>query len=168
VVESIVAAVEEVFSTMLDMHVERGEDYVATAVPPAEEGVVSLIGLAGRWAGTGSISCGAAFACRICSRMLITEYPAVNEEVLDVMAEVTNMVLGNVKTRLEEILGPMGLSIPTVVYGLNFTTWTAKTDEWIVVPFCFEDNRLDVKLCLTPAKVSPVKRSFAVPSLTKA
>ena len=54
------------------------------------------------------------------ANMLMTEASAVNEEVLDAMAELTNMVIGNVKTKLESQLGPLGLSIPTVVYGRNF------------------------------------------------
>lgn len=164
-VESIVIAVEEVFSTMLDMQVERGEEYVITSIAESEEGVVSLIGMAGAWAGTGSIACSPAFACKMSSQMLMVEYPAVDDEVLDAVAEVTNMVMGNVKTRLEEILGPMGLSIPTVVYGRNFTTHTVKAEEWIVVPFRFEDQRMEVKLCLTPARDTSSYRScFTCPS----
>jgi chemotaxis protein CheX len=156
-VESIAAAVQEVFATMLDMHMERGEDYIVTTVPHAEEGVVALIGLAGAWAGTGSIGCSPEFACRISSQMLMTDYAAVNDEVLDAVAEVTNMVMGNVKTGLEEILGPMGLSIPTVIYGRNFTTHTVRADEWIVVPFVYGEHRMEVKICLLPAR-EPVKR----------
>ena len=68
----------------------------------------------------GSISCTPALACRICSQMLMTESTAVDEEVLDAVAELTNMIIGSVKTDLEQHLGPLGLSIPTVVFGRNF------------------------------------------------
>ncbi len=57
--------------------------------------------------------------------MLMTEAPSVNEDVLDAVAELTNMIIGNVKTELEAQVGPLGLSIPTVVYGRNFQTKTA-------------------------------------------
>ena len=40
-------------------------------------------------------------ACRICAAMLMTEAPAVNEDVLDAVAELTNMIIGSVKTDLE-------------------------------------------------------------------
>ena len=63
--------------------------------------MVSLIGLAGPWVGSGSLSCTAAFACKIASHFLSTEYAAINEDVLDSVAEVTNMIIGNVKTKLE-------------------------------------------------------------------
>ena len=42
--------------------------------------------------------------------------------MLDAVAEVTNMIIGNVKTVLESRLGAMGLSTPTVIYGRNFQT----------------------------------------------
>ena len=47
-------------------------------------------------------------ACRICSQMLMTESSAVNEEVLDAVAELTNMIIGSVKTDLESISGRSG------------------------------------------------------------
>ncbi len=57
--------------------------------------------------------------------MLMTEAPSVNEDVLDAVAELTNMIIGSVKTDLESQLGPLGLSIPTVVFGRNFRTRSA-------------------------------------------
>ena len=78
---------------------------------------------------------------------MMSEYAAVDEEVLDAMAEVTNMVVGNVKTLLEEQVGAMGLSIPTVIFGRNFTTKSAG-GSWTVVPFqCFSES-LIVQVCL--------------------
>ena len=50
------------------------------------------------------------------------------------MAELTNMIIGSVKTDLESQLGPLGLSIPTVVFGRNFKTRSAGTAEWIARP----------------------------------
>jgi chemotaxis protein CheX len=80
--------------------------------------------------------------------MLMTESPAVNEEVLDAIAELTNMIVGNVKTDLERHLGPLGLSIPTVVYGRNFKTRSAGSTEWIVVRFRWGDEEMQARVCL--------------------
>ena len=84
--------------------------------------------------------------------MLMTEATAVNEEVLDAVAELTNMIIGSVKTDLEQHLGPLGLSIPTVVFGRNFKTRSAGTTEWIVVRFPWEDEALLIKMCLAPSE----------------
>src|ERR1700678_731487 len=150
IVDSINQSTLQVFSTMLGVELAPGTAAFEDAKPDMNCEVISLIGLAGSWAGAGSLSCSAALACRVCSNMLMTEATAVNEEVLDAMAELTNMIVGNVKTELESKLGPLGLSIPTVVYGRNFKTKTAGTTDWISLRFDWDGDYLLVKLCLAP------------------
>jgi chemotaxis protein CheX len=150
IVNSISQSALQVFSTMLGVEIRCGESSVENNMPEANDGVVSFIGLAGSWAGTGSLSCSPVLACRICASMLMCEATAVNEEVLDTVAELTNMIVGSVKTDLEQHLGPLGLSIPTVVYGRNFKAKSAGSTEWIVVRFHWDDETLTVKLCLEP------------------
>ena len=150
IVKSITDSTLQVFSTMLGVDVTCGQAGMERGMPEANEGVISFIGVAGSWAGTGSVSCSPALACRICATMLMCEAPAVNEEVLDTVAELTNMIIGSVKTELETHLGPLGLSIPTVVYGRNFKTKSAGNAEWIVIHFGWDDDSLIVKLCLEP------------------
>jgi chemotaxis protein CheX len=150
IVKSLIESTVQVFSTMLGVDIVCGEATIETGMPESNEGVVSFIGLAGSWAGTGSVRCSPALACRICAQMLMCEAAAVNEEVLDTVAELTNMIVGSVKTDLEKYLGPLGLSIPTVVYGRNFKTKSAGTTEWIVVRFQWDDETMVVKLCLEP------------------
>jgi chemotaxis protein CheX len=151
ILDSINRASVEVFSTMLGVELAPGKYSNENGAPDANDGVVSFIGLAGPWAGTGSISCSPGAACRICSLMLMTEASAVNEEVLDAVAELTNMIIGGAKTELEQHLGPLGLSIPTVVFGRNFRTKSAGTTEWLVVRYAWDSEELVVKLCLTPS-----------------
>jgi len=143
-------SVVEVFSTMLSGNIEPGEVTREHTSPETSEGIVSFIGIAGRWSGTGSISCSSAVACRICTDMLMTEAPALNEEVLDAVAELTNMVIGNVKSSLERHLGDLGLSIPTVVFGRNFKTKTGGSIDWIVERFQWDGQELVVRMCLAP------------------
>lgn len=139
---------ENVFETMLGSSVVAGDARIETLNSSSSNGVVSFIGLAGSWMGTGSISCSTACACQLASQLLMGEYTAVDDDVLDAVAEVTNMILGNVKTALEDRLGPMGLSIPTVIYGRNFSSRTFGKQDWTVVPFGVNGERLDVQLCL--------------------
>jgi chemotaxis protein CheX len=148
--EAIKTATDEVFSTMLSLKLKPGEVYVEKEEKVPASGVVSLIGLAGPWVGTGSVSCTAQFACRIAGQMLMTEYPAICEDVLDAVAEITNMIIGNVKTTLENRLGGMGLSTPTVIYGRNFQTRSARNQEWTVVPFEWDGDQMCVQVCIAP------------------
>ena len=156
IAQSLIRSTGDVFSTMLGTELPTGEVSVEGiaegATSEASDGVVSFIGIAGSWAGTGSLSCSAAMACRVCAAMLMTEAPSVNEEVLDAVAEITNMIIGSVKTDLEAELGPLGLSIPTVVFGRNFKTRSAGTTEWIYVRFLWDEEPLLVKMCLAPSE----------------
>lgn len=153
-IEMVRRATRDVFGTMLGIELVDGEAYVEESAPGPSEGVMALVGLAGRWAGSGTFSCSAQSARQIAGQLLMQPYEAVDDEVLDAIGEVTNMVLGNVKTVLEEDLGPMGLSIPTVIYGRNFTTRSVAKSSWTVVPFEYEGERVEVHLCLAPSKES--------------
>ena len=147
-IDALDSSVREVFSTMLGVELGAGESFVEAAPPDAAGGVVALIGVAGPWTGTGTVGCSPQLACRICARMLMTESSSIDEEVLDAVAELTNMIIGGAKTKLEFQLGPLGLSIPTVVYGRNFRTKSAIHSEWVVVRFQWEGESFEVKLCL--------------------
>ena len=154
-------ATENVFEMMLGQSIVSESAYLDTVVTPSSNGVVSFIGLAGAWIGTGSISCTATCACQIASQLLMGEYSAVDDEVLDAVAEVTNMILGNVKTALEDRLGPMGLSIPTVIYGRNFSSRSVGKQEWTVVPFVWNSERIEVQLCLAEQRNAPKRLAFS-------
>jgi len=152
IITGIRRATTEVFSTMLGVELGEPQVSVEAGEPEANDGVVSLIGLAGPWVGTGSVTCPPEVACRVCRQMLMTETTAVDEEVLDAVAELTNMIIGGVKTGLETDLGVLCLSIPTVVFGRNFRTKSAGTSEWIVLKFHWEGEVLLAKLCLAPSE----------------
>ena len=147
---AIKTATQAVFSTMLSLKVAAGGVFVEKEEATPTSGVVSLIGLAGAWVGTGSLSCSTNLACKIASHLLAADYGSVGEDVLDSVAEVTNMIIGNVKTVLEHRLGGMGLSTPTVIYGQNFQTRSTRNREWTVVPFECEGERLWVQVCIVP------------------
>jgi chemotaxis protein CheX len=145
------AAAEDVFSTMLSADLRFAESYCDKGPSHPLDGVICLIGMAGEWTGTGTISCSAEFACRMASQMLLAEYTVVDAEVLDAVAEIANMILGNVKTALEKSLGTMGMSIPTAIFGKNFLAKSFGDETWSVVIFNCDGQRLEVKLFLRPA-----------------
>jgi chemotaxis protein CheX len=152
IIASVRTAAADVFTTMLGMDIEPGPARVEQSAPAVSDGVLSLIGLAGAWAGAGTVCCSSRLACRICAQLLMTEATSVNEEVLDAVGEVTNMIIGNFKTMAEERLGPLGLSIPTVIFGRNFTSRSIGRDAWIVLPFRCDGEEFEVRVCLAPAK----------------
>jgi len=152
IAEFLIRSARDVFSTMLGGELSGGEVTIETTASEPNDGVVSFIGIAGSWAGTGSLTCSPAMACRICAAMLMTEASSVDEDVLDAVAEITNMIIGSVKTDLEGELGPLGLSIPTVVFGRNFKTRSAGTTEWIHVRFLWDEDPLLFNNCTAPSE----------------
>ncbi len=164
-VSTISTATEEVFTMMLGIPAQSRPYRLEQGASQPLDGVISLIGFAGGWTGAGRISCSAALACRLSSALLAAEYGAVNEDVLDAMAEITNMIIGNVKSALEEELGPMGLSIPTVVFGRNYQARSSGVREWVIVPFDCDSECLEIRLGLMPSGKTDAMKHFAMAEL---
>jgi chemotaxis protein CheX len=156
VIDAIRASTNEVFSTMLGLEVVTKDAYTEINPPGPSNGLIGIIGLAGAWVGTASMCCSAPLACRMSGAMLGSDYTDVNEEVLDAISEILNMIVGSFKTAAETHLGPLGLSIPTVIYGMSFSARTAGKEKWIVVPFLCGDDSFEVKICLTPNRGLPL------------
>lgn len=168
VVAAIQSATAEVFSTMMNMEITQGEKLAEKSAAGPASGVVSLVGLAGSWVGTGSLACTGSFACKLASSFLMAEYDSMNDDVLDAVGEISNMIIGNVKTILEEKVGPMGLSTPTVIFGRNFQTRSARIHEWTVVQFDAGDERLFVQLCIAPnsdGRSTTLRPGFQIPQV---
>ncbi len=161
--EVIVAVIrrvtQEVLSTMLDVEAQTLEAYTEHQAPAKSEGVASFVGLAGaEYAGTGSLHCGSDTACWLASRFLMAEYKSVDDEVLDAFGELANMIVGNFKNEIEQHTGPLGLSVPTVIYGRNFSTRSLSREEWTVLPFQCGAETLTVKVCLKPKEAGRAPR----------
>ena len=149
IVESIHASTKEVFETMLGWKIEPQNVFTEARAPGPSDGIIAIVGLAGAWVGTATVCCNASLACRMSSVMLGAEYETVDDDVLDAVAEVANMVVGNFKNDAETYLGPLGLSIPTVIYGFGFSARSAGKEKWIVAPFICGQDTFEVKICLT-------------------
>src|SRR5271165_3033439 len=135
IIDAVHSATADVFLTMLGLEITPMPAKTENKSPSVNEGVMSFAGLSGPWIGTGCVCCSAAFACRLCTFFLMAETTSVNEEVLDTVGELTNMIIGNFKTVAEESLGPLGLSVPTVIYGRNFTSRSLGASDWLIMPF---------------------------------
>jgi chemotaxis protein CheX len=160
IVSMVVKATTEVFGTMLNLPLDTFPSHLEPVHPATYDGVVALIGVAGPWTGTGRISSSPGFACAMAGALLMSNYEEVDEEVMDAVAEVSNMVVGNVKTLLEERVGSLALSIPTVIFGRSYKTRSAGVLEWTVVPFKCGTEVMEVRFNLvkTPPVNHPMMR----------
>jgi chemotaxis protein CheX len=145
------AAAQEVFTSML------GSELRQLPEPPARQsdsfdGVLSLVGLAGSVIGNGSVVCTAESACAMSSRLLMTEFKNVDDEVLDALGEIANMVVGGFKNLLEPAVGRLQMSIPSVIYGKNIATRDAKAGVALRVCCEFPGGEFSVKVRLAVAR----------------
>jgi chemotaxis protein CheX len=145
-------SVNEVFTSMLSLQVAVGEARIKTSIDQQTDGVVALVGLTGEWTGTGVLCCSAPSACRIAGHFLMTDYPEVNDDVLDAAGEITNMVIGGFKNALADKVGPLGMSIPAIVYGQKMRTSSkGGSHDWMSFPFQADGNDFEFLVRLQPA-----------------
>ena len=151
-VRSVTEATQEVFSTMLDMEVQFIGIAGETRAP--ELGIISLVGITGDWGGSGVFCCSPALAGIICARMLGEELEpgavSINEEVLDVVAEITNMMIGNIKNGVEPVTGPLAISVPTVIHGRNFEFRNPSGVSALALAFASGEHAFEVRIALAP------------------
>ena len=150
---AILESTSSVFVTMMESDVKPLDSRHECKEPNG--GVVALVGLTGLWRGTASISCSSSTAGKMASRMLMTELPesdaSISDEIMDAVGELTNMVVGNIKNSLEGVIGPMAISIPTVIFGRNFQFKSLAGHSDLRLPFTWETERIDVRVSMSPA-----------------
>lgn len=148
--KTVRSAVENVCGTMLGCEVVVGKTRQIGHPLQESDGVVALLGMAGPWVGTGALTCKPELACKLAGAFLLTEYDTVNDDVLDAVAELANMVIGNLKVAIEEEVGEMGLSTPTTIFGASFTTKIGGSEEWTLIPVEVCGGELLVQICILP------------------
>jgi len=145
-VDRLCAALRHTFLTMAGLEVAIGPILPHEADQVAEGKVVaSLVGWTGHWSGTGVLECTPEFACILTNVLLGTELTELDEDALNCVAEMSNIIFGNVKTDLEGVLGAMTLQIPTVVYGTSIGMWSP-VESFLVLPITIDRHSLRVKI----------------------
>ena len=117
-------AMNEVFDTMLSMDIQLVDE----DMQPNIEGqrILGSVGFAGMAVGSVSIQVNETFARSITAAMLGMEEEDIegDEEVHDVIGELSNMVGGDLKSRLCDKGLNCDLSIPCITTGSDFVTET--------------------------------------------
>lgn len=145
------AATREVFTSMLGSEIQRLQEPLADHADTFD-GVISLVGLAGAVIGNGELECAAEAACDLSSKLLMTEFSKVDEEVLDAVGEITNMIVGGFKNLLEPHVGRLQMSIPSVIWGKNIATRDSKAEVAVAVCCVFPGGELRLTIHLAAAR----------------
>ena len=117
-------------------------------LPPFVPDFAAMVGIAGSLCGLVSLRTSAGCAKRIAAKMLGDDDIGATEAAQDAFGEVCNMIAGSFKGRITGLADGCALSVPTVIYGRDFTLFSLARGEHYEVVFSFEGQLLSVSLDL--------------------
>jgi chemotaxis protein CheX len=130
----IVEVTKEIFETMIMMDVTPGQP-LAEHVSKFNCSLSAMVGFAGFKQGNLTIHTPEKVAIGITQSFLGTEIEEINEDVQDAMGELANMIAGSLKPTISNDGKNVELSLPSVVYGKEYTMVVVAKADWIIVPF---------------------------------
>ena len=157
----ITEATKTLFETMIMMDLKYDEASLVDDTQIRTD-VIGMVSFTGKYHGVIALFCSKQFALKVASNMLMTEMTGFTSEVKDAIGEVSNMIAGNVKTKLTAQYGDMHLSIPIVIAGeglsitaVNNHPVVADTtlscfskDPWLLTPFTSNNEKFNIGLLL--------------------
>lgn len=140
--DDIFAIAQNVFDTMVKV-----ETFMHPECALDQDGVhvTGCIQISGTWQGAVVLQTTDEFARNVASRMLRIELnDLTGDDIQDTMAELTNMIGGNIKS---QVPGPSYLSLPTVTTGADFDFRLAHSHPVNNVTLEVENEPLRIILC---------------------
>ncbi len=144
-INPFVKATYDVFSTMLNCQLSRGELSLNSGFQPDYD-VSGVIGLTGKASGSVVVSLEKGVALSATEALIGSTADTLNEDVVDAVGELTNMIAGSAKAALANL--EMSISLPNVIAGKNHVISFGSTAQTICVPFTCTWGKLSVEVGL--------------------
>jgi len=110
--------------------------------------VSGLIGMVGsKTKGSLSITFEKSLALRIMQRMVGEKLEEIDEEIIDMVGEITNMVSGGAKKELSKKGYEFDMATPMVVSGTNHTIDHIHEGHVIIIPFGSDSGKAFIEIC---------------------
>lgn len=146
-VNPFLASLVNVLTTMASTELKPGKPGLKKD-ELARGDVSGLIGLVGpQTKGSFSVSFDEPLALEIMERMLGERPTKINEEVTDMVGEITNMVTGGAKKMLAEKGYDFDMATPMVVAGKNHTITHRSEGAKILMPFTSDFGAANIEIC---------------------
>ena len=146
-INPFIDATLNVLGTMASTRARAGKPYIKKD-KVARGDVTGVIGLTGEAKGTISVSFTEKSILAIVSNMFKEEMKELNEEVKDAVGEITNMISGVARKRLEELGRSLKAAIPTVIMGKNHSISHITTSPVIAIPFSTDNGDFTIEVCI--------------------
>lgn len=134
-INPFILSTSNVYSTMLSCELERGTPALKESFCPEYE-VSGVIGLTGNAVGTVVVSLSRNAALNSAAKLLEEDPKSltdIDRDVVDAIGELTNMIAGGAKAKLEEL--SLSVSLPSVICGKNHTVSFPSEATPISIPF---------------------------------
>jgi chemotaxis protein CheX len=150
----VTSAVSELFSTMLGMSMLPVP--LASGFGNGEAHIAGAVGFVGRLSGVVYVFTTVSFARRITATFLGLQESEIegDEMINDAMGEMTNMLVGQMKSRITDRGMPCVLTIPSVVRGSHFSVEAISSTEGHIYSFACMENRILVQFLLRAGETS--------------
>lgn len=147
-IQPFIEATLYVLETMAFTQARAGEPYLKSD-QTAMGDVSGIIGMTGKKAnGTLSVSFAQNCIIAIVSNMFSEEMTELNDEIKDAVGEITNMISGQARQKLEELGKCLEAAIPTVITGINHSIKHITTYPIVAVPFSTDNGSFTIEVCL--------------------
>ena len=145
-------SVGEVFTTMLK--IEATFEPLGTVVDGSEAQVAGAVGFIGTAMGVVYIYLGSHLARVATANLLGMEESEIEGEAMvnDAVGELTNMIVGQMKSRMSDNGIRCALTIPSIVRGSHFSIESISSSERKVVSFKTPMGRFIVEALMKPAE----------------
>lgn len=146
-INPVLAAMLDVLSTMAQLEPKPGKPTLKknNVAHGDVSGIMSMVGE--KATGSLAITFTEPVILDIAKRMLRRELPGIDDSVTDLVGEITNMVVGGAKGRLEKDGYDFEMSLPTVVSGKDHVVDHKAKGPKIVLPFSTDTGTFFVEIC---------------------
>ncbi len=134
--DTLLDAAKEVFETMIFMDIARNPE---DENPIEHDSFLGTITFNGDLEGCLGICCSETCAGTIAANMLGLEPTEISkEDINDAMGEVANMIMGSIKSRIQNAVGSIRVSIPSVVRGCKLENNLGEASVKVLEKVSFE------------------------------
>lgn len=148
-VQRITESTQEIFSSMIMLEVTPGEPYKRNK-SVLRSSISGIIGLTGSIKGLLAIHLPKQTALEVTTAFLGMDVTEIDEDVRDAIGELANMLGGSLKATLDPKGSGIQLSMPTAIYGEEYSIDCIAEAEEITVPFELSGNTFLVELQIDP------------------
>ncbi len=143
---NVIKTVQDVFATMLSLEIETVNE--SDEIKSEEMSIVGSVNFAGHMCGVFHIHVQRAFALLMTSAMLGMEADEIEgeDEIRDVICEVTNIVGGNLKSFFNDSGFYCALSTPSITSGDDFIIESLNTERYEKFSFKYQEYRIWVEI----------------------